>query len=134
MTIADNAMRQGSNWADGNIGSKVSNGGGLYRGNNGDSDSVGYDGPDPDTRSTGDRPRKAYFELSNGNKVYDISGNVWEWTNGYVTTDGVPEPGDNGWTEYTEITNFRSMEDEKPLNPAWDADNGIGRIYLDQSP
>ncbi|MFB6200237.1 MAG: SUMF1/EgtB/PvdO family nonheme iron enzyme [Candidatus Nanohaloarchaea archaeon] len=135
MTIVDNAMRQQGNWADGTIGSKVSNGGGLYRGNVGQSDSVSYDASsDRDTRAVSNRPRKAYFKLSNGNRVYDISGNVWEWTQGYMTTNGVPEPGNNGWTEYTAITNFRSMEDEKPMNPAWNSTNGIGKIYLDQSP
>lgn len=135
MTIADNAMRQSSNWADGNIGSKASNGGGMYLGNvdpSGNHSHLGYNGPNPDS-GTG-RDTTARLQLSNGNQIWDLSGNVWEWTNGYMTTDGVPEPGSNGWTEYTGVTNFRSMEDEKPLNPAWNADNGIGRIYLDQSP
>lgn len=135
MTIAENAMRQSSNWADGNIGSKASDGGGMYIGNvdPGSSHShLGYDGADPES-GTG-RDTTARLQLSNGNYIWDFSGNVWEWTNGYVTTDGVPEPDANGWTEYTAITKFQEMSDEKPLNPSWNASNGIGRIYLDQSP
>ena len=40
MTIVENAMLQKENWADTNIGSRVSNGGGFYRGNVGQSDAV----------------------------------------------------------------------------------------------
>lgn len=134
MTIADNVMRQENNWADGTVGSKASNGGGLYLGNvdpSGDHSHLGYNGDDPES-GTG-RDTTARFQLSNGNYIWDFSGNVWEWTNGYVTNDGVPEPDGNGWTEYTDITKFQAMEDEKPLNPSWNASNGIGKIYLDQS-
>ena len=79
MTIAENVMRQTSNWADGTIGSKASNGGGLYLGNVAPPAShshLGYDGPNPDS-GTG-RDTSARLQLSNGNTVWDLSGNVWE--------------------------------------------------------
>ncbi len=82
MTIARNVEAQTANWANGVIGSTVAAGGGLKRGNVGLLDSVGYDGTDPEY-GTG-RDEKAKLVLSNGNEVWDLSGNVWHWTAGTI--------------------------------------------------
>ena len=109
--------------------------GGLYMGNVapvGSHGHLGYNGSNSDF-GTG-RNMTARLRFSNGNYIWDISGNVWEWTQGYMTTDEVPEPDGNGWTDYTEITNFRGMNTQKPLNPAWNVSQGIGRLNLSQNP
>jgi len=81
MTIARNAEAQTSNWADGVVGSTVAASGGMFRGNVGNLDSVGYNGTDPDTALA--VTLKAKFTLSNGTEIWDMSGNVWNWTNEY---------------------------------------------------
>ncbi|MFB6159532.1 MAG: SUMF1/EgtB/PvdO family nonheme iron enzyme [Candidatus Nanohalobium sp.] len=137
MTIAENVMRQPSNWADSNIGSKASNGGGMYIGNVAPPSShshLGYDGPNPDSGTS--RPESASLNLSNGNEIYDLSGNVWEWTDYYIISDGaggneMPQPGDSSWHEYTNITDYRGMRHARPLNPSWNASQGIGRMHPD---
>ena len=135
MTIGENAMRQPANWADGNVGSVAADGGGMYLGNVAPPSShshLGYDGSNPDSGTNNQEVRT--FELSNGAVIWDLSGNVWEWTSGYMTSDEVPEPDANGWKEYTDITNFRGMGDERPPNPAFNSSNGIGQVYTDQTP
>ena len=89
--------------------------GGLYMGNVDPPSShsnLGYNGPNPDTRSTGNRPNSARLELENGNYVWDLSGNVREWTSTRIYThDGTHESpqqngdaGDESWHELDEIT------------------------------
>lgn len=137
MTIAENIMRQPSNWADGNIGSEAANGGGLYLGNvepSGNHSHLGYDGDDPESGTN--RPESASLNLSNGREIYDFSGNVWEWTDYYVISDGagggeMPQPGDSSWHDYTNISDFRGMRHARVLNPSWNSSQGIGRMYTE---
>jgi len=76
-TINRNIEAQAANWANGVIGSLVSAGGGLKRGNVGITDSASYIGAAPEF-GTG-RDAKAMHVLSNGVQIWDWSGNVWEW-------------------------------------------------------
>ena len=48
----------------------------MFRGNVGNTDSVGYDGTDPEYGTS--RNAKAKLALSTGSSLYDLSGNVWE--------------------------------------------------------
>jgi formylglycine-generating enzyme required for sulfatase activity len=83
--------------------------------------------------------------LQNGNVIWDIPGDVYEWTDAYIysalgsgaasTTSEMPDAGGwsiTQWNEYTAITNFKSLGYIRPKVTTWSAaSNGIGRIYLD---
>ncbi|HOZ35602.1 MAG TPA: hypothetical protein PLK55_01295 [archaeon] len=74
MTIARNIEVVPSNWSSGAVGQ-----GSLKRGNAGDVvANVSYDGADPES-GTG-RNQLAMLKLTNGSEVWDLSGNVLDWT------------------------------------------------------
>ena len=126
LTIAENAAFVDSNWSGGSVGS-----GCLFRGNNGTADACGYDGADPES-GTG-RDAKASFTLSNGNVIWDIAGNVWEWTDAYATAQEHPqdETPASEWLEYPAITQYKGFQYLKPPVDTWSATQGIGRLYTD---
>ncbi|MDD4151945.1 MAG: hypothetical protein PHR68_04990, partial [Candidatus Gracilibacteria bacterium] len=89
MTIARNIEANSQNWANGIVGSLVSAGGGLYRGNVNLNDSASCGSNtvlDGDTGGTncdnGSGRNKRMHKLSNGNDIWDIAGNVGEYVNG----------------------------------------------------
>ncbi|MFB6159407.1 MAG: hypothetical protein ABEJ95_07185 [Candidatus Nanohalobium sp.] len=136
MAVAHQAAVNPDNWADGVVGSTISSGGGLYSGNTGNSNSVSYNGPNPDPSQS--NATKRTLELANGEKVWDLSGNVWEWTsNSFKTLNGKYQsprvngnPGNEAWNELNEITSWNGMPSSSGTNSTWNADQGIGRIYL----
>jgi len=71
MAIARDAEQVNSNWSNNQVGS-----GGLFRGNCGLNDALGYNGADPE-KGFG-RNAKAKLTLSNNQEIWDIAGNVWE--------------------------------------------------------
>jgi len=68
MTIARNIDQQATNWTSGTKGT-----GYLFNGNSGDA-TRGYNGADPEKGMN--RNIRASHILSNGNRIYDFSGNV----------------------------------------------------------
>lgn len=72
MTIAENIEAQDTNWSNGTVAD-----GCLFRGNNGEDDSCGYDAGL--IESGIGRSTKASMTLSNGEIIWDFSGNVTEW-------------------------------------------------------
>ena len=98
LTIAHNVVNVDNNWSGGSVGS-----GYMYRGHNDFSpngaleastnDNDGYFG----TGNTGDDQRRT-LQLSNGEIVWDLAGNVYDWTTGQ-TSGG--QPGDAGSNYYT---------------------------------
>lgn len=132
MTMARNAEAQTANWANGTVGSLVSAGGGMYRGNVGESTSVGYNGSDPEY-GTG-RDTKAKLTLSNGAEIWDLSGNVWEFNSDTITEQNQPDvSGQSGWAwrELTALTSYGSLsyDEVRPSDSNYNADYGVGRIY-----
>lgn len=98
MTIAANIISVGSNWSGGVVGS-----GALYTGHNdavpyqalaASSDSDNYSG----TGQTSGTQRRT-LTLSNGEVIWDISGNVWEWTNATIAAN--QQPGLSGEATYS---------------------------------
>jgi len=132
MTIARNAEAQASNWADGTVGSTVAAGGGMFRGNVGETTSVGYNGADPEYGI--DRDSKAKLILSNGSEIWDMSGNTWSWNSDTITAVDQPDvAGQTGfaWREYTALTGYGSLSYDllRPAGTSYNADYGVGRIY-----
>lgn len=135
-TINRNIEAQTANWADGIIGSLVSAGGGLKRGNVGITDSASYNGNDPEY-GTG-RNTKAKLVLSNNGELWDWSGNVWEWVYGAgaAGTLGTPEGvtfTTGTWYEWDHV----ALNEERPIvgpsNNSWTCENGMGVYWSDAS-
>lgn len=135
MTIARNAARQGANWADGVVGSTVASGGGLYRGNVGTNDSASYNGGTPEY-GTG-RDSKAELVLSNGETIWDLSGNVWQHVRrdeDDTLTDDLPSDGGAAgwrWIEHTDIVDYGELSYDiiRPFDSSHNANYGMGRVY-----
>lgn len=134
-TIAWNAENVAQNWSGGAVGS-----GYVYSGHNDNApadaleaspdDSDGYYGE----TNTGGNQRRT-LTLSNGSVVWDLAGNVWEWTNDTIEGANQPYGGTPGftWREYNGITNWGTMSEQTagPLNSTWSSTQGIGEIYSD---
>lgn len=132
-TININIETQTANWADGIIGSPVSAGGGLKRGNVDITDSASYNGADPEY-GTG-RDVKAKLILSNGEQIWDWSGNVWEWIYGAAANGALGTPG--GVTFNTDDGEWNSVSPDLsqerlvlgPLNGSYTSLYGVGIYY-----
>jgi formylglycine-generating enzyme required for sulfatase activity len=141
MAIARNVENVASNWTDGAVGSgclKRGNVGGANACAGGDS---GYNGSDPE--SGAGRNALASLTLDNGEVIWDLSGNVWEWTDwtlgGALSTNMSQgnKPSEGGtptasWKEFTVIDTFSALapaESILPDDPSFNANHGMGRYY-----
>ena len=141
MAIARNVENVASNWTDGAVGS-----GCLKRGNVGDTNACtggdsGYNGSDPE--SGAGRNALASLTLDNGEVIWDLSGNVWEWTDwtlsGALSTSMSQgnKPSEGGtptasWKEFTVIDTFSALapaESILPDDPSFNASQGMGRYF-----
>jgi len=74
--------------------------------------------------------------LSNGNVIWDFSGNVWEWVDELLNeqdnpTDGT-EAGDGSaeWEDWNTTYNLIGpIANSRPPDDGWTSSNGIGKIY-----
>jgi prepilin-type N-terminal cleavage/methylation domain-containing protein len=99
MTLAANVLGVGSNWSGGSVGS-----GYIYSGHNDNdptsalaastNDADGYNGTN---NSSGNQRRT--LTLTNGEVVWDMAGNVWEWTD--ATINAGKQPGFSGESSYS---------------------------------
>lgn len=128
-TINRDIEAQSANWADGVIGSLVSSGGGLKRGNAGVNDSAGYDGANPEF---GDgRNTKAKLVLSNGSEIWDWAGNVAEWIYGTGVGGALGTPSGVTFTDTVTLAwSDVAANEERPIlgpsNSAWNDSHGVG--------
>ena len=147
MTIATNAASQNSNWSGGTVGS-----GTLYRGHSDNSPTVAcpagsiddnaYVEDDAGTDCTAyasgtendEATQRRTHTLSNGQVIWDLSGNVWEWTS-YFNDDEKPTPLDST-DEFSNLTGTTTMPltDLIPNNAVksfwdddWNSTEAIGR-------
>ena len=156
MTIARNAEAQASNWSLGAVGS-----GYLFAGHNDNAPALALQASTTDTGNnrcaytdtagTTEAPTSCptntanntsgtagnqvrVFSLSNGQPIWDIAGNVWEWTSDTITEANQPDvSGQSGfaWREFTALTSYGTLSYDlvRPAGSSYDATYGVGRIY-----
>ena len=122
LTIVRNIELQPINWSGGQIGS-----GYIPRGNS--NSSAAMDGTNP---LSGINQRT--LTLSNGEVIWDIAGNVWDWTDATILGKDEPKGAVNpafGWYEYSNLYSYGTFSPERllPLNPSWNSTQGYGKIY-----
>ena len=142
MTIIRDAELQTVNWGNNIIGSTVASGGGLKRGNVGITDSVSYDGADPEYGLG--RNTKARIELSNGSHLWDLAGNVYEHVQldendtllpqnkqPTLSTSADNGAGTAGWGQLTEISTYGdlSYDQIRLSNATYNSFYGAGQIW-----
>ena len=145
MTIARNIEAQLSNWTTGTATSSAIGTGGLYRGHSDNSPATALvAGPDNDgyngTGNSGFSIERRTHTLSNGEIIWDMGGNVWEWTNDTILGKDQPTGSSTGfgWREYgtglgNSITNFGTLSRDLvgPSNSNWGSGQNMGQIYSD---
>lgn len=145
MTIARNAELQSANWDSGTVGS-----GSMWRGHSDGSpyselavSNTGdyYDGTNNSVPSI----ERRVLELSNGETIWDLSGNVWEWTDLLENGSSFNENSCSGggtWYSYfgndsgsecsfnAPFSKDSAADTRYEMGPLGDynADNGVGRI------
>ena len=156
MTIAENIARVNSNWSSGTAESGCLYGGHMdnfpanalaadvtgdpdddpYVGTN-DASTNGFLCPFAITTTAGDatkgKEQRRTFTLTNGNVIWDFSGNVWEWSDAIMNTGDMPEDATpaSEWLEYTAVTKYKALNYIRPPDGAWNANTGVGQIYTD---
>jgi hypothetical protein len=133
MAIARDIEQVPENWTGGAVGSGI-----LKRGNVGTPDAGSYDGDNPET---GILNSKAILKLSNGEEIYHLSGNVWEWVDDKIECGATSCPSSlmpyastpaSEWVEFTNISTWGKYT-KAELGPLgnYNSANGVGKIYTD---
>lgn len=139
MAIARNVQFVNENWDGG-----VFNSGALFRGNNGINTPNSYNGNNPQFPSTNINAR---LLLDNGEEVWDMSGNIWEFVDEVIncTSIGQPctglmpqdaTPNANEFITYDNVVNTGKYSEIElfPYNTSWNWDtNGIGNLKVENS-
>ena len=138
MTIARNIEGQLSNWTTGTAALSAIGTGGLYRGHSDNSpanalaantdDNQGYEG----TGNTSPSIERRTHILSNGETIWDLSGNAWEWTSDTISGLNRPNTNSGGlYQEWTTIINFKSLSYDltRPSNTDWNSTQNMGQYY-----
>jgi formylglycine-generating enzyme required for sulfatase activity len=150
MTIATNALWQSANWcnADGSLcgnapgttgkilasGHNDSSPGAALAATSNDNDACfGTITAGVSTACGTAGTQKRTLTLSNGSVIWDIPGNVWEWTDGWIIGGDQPTTTTPGfsWREYTAITKWQALNYANPTNRGWNSSQGLGQIYSD---
>ena len=143
MTIAANIAQVGDNWSTGTVGTGI-----LNRGHSDSAPSAALAASTDDDGcfGTGDTCDDATWHiqrrtnrLSTGAIIWDIGGNVLEWTSFTLAGGtGKPTPDGNNWTEYTAVANGTVLNKDRLVltnalkgfwDNSWDSDEGIGMYY-----
>ena len=148
MTIARNIEGQLSNWTTGTAASSAIPTGldpldtsGLYRGHSdgftdlgenkalaAGADNDGYNG----TGNSGFSIDRRTHTLSNGEIIWDLSGNVQEWTNDTIQGQNKPNNSSgNFYQQWTGISNYGTLSYDltRPSNNTWNSTQNMGQYY-----
>ncbi|MFZ3009862.1 MAG: prepilin-type N-terminal cleavage/methylation domain-containing protein [Candidatus Microsaccharimonas sp.] len=144
LTIAHNVLSVNSNWSGGTVGS-----GFIYSGHNDNvptnslaattDDNDGYNGTG---QTTGSNQRRT-LTLTNGEVIWDMAGNVNDWTSGTLAAGQLPGiSGDIGynWRQWNNNSLMWNGLPESakpwygtpaaaPTNSNWSSTQGIGQLY-----
>lgn len=136
MTIAENVLSVGSNWSNGVVGT-----GFIYRGHTDGNPNVSIAADTNDTNNTANinsptANERRTLTLTNGEIIWDLAGNVAEFTD--KTYNASPWPGTGGsggiiqWNTLAVLGNLDSMSiaSSIPVNSLnnWTTGNGIGAL------
>ena len=137
LTIAQNVLSNPVNWSGNAVGS-----GFIYSGHNDSSpnnaltasdDSNGYFGTG---QTSGNQKRT--LTLTNGETIWDMVGNLWEWTSGQKT-GGQPTGTPFAYREWTAVSGGTISPSPFPATTGlsgastWNSSNGIGQIVSNSS-
>ncbi|MFK7872095.1 MAG: hypothetical protein AB8C84_02840 [Oligoflexales bacterium] len=139
MTIAANVAYVDDNWSGGTVGSGLMNrghtGSGILAASSDDNDPCVGTGQTCDA-STWDVKRRTH-KLSNGEVIWDLSGNVYQWVNAHEA-NGKVSPLDD-YREYSEslsdganwsVTDLIPRNSQKSFwDDSWDLNQGLGSYY-----
>ncbi len=127
-TIAWNLETNPVNWSGGVVGS-----GYMSRGNS--NSSAAQDGSSPYGTGYTDFTHLRTQTLSTGATIWDMAGNVWEWTSDTITGANEPSTATPGftWREFPTITTWGTMTQQTagPAQNTWNSSQNIGQIYSD---
>jgi hypothetical protein len=125
MTIARDVEGVASNWSEGSVGS-----GYIYSGHNDGSpnnslaassdDGDGYFG----TGNSSPSNQRRTLTLSNGEVIWDLAGNVWQWVDEQCDTTTWTT---TSWTEWSSITGYR--RDIMGPSVVFGETSGVGKYY-----
>jgi formylglycine-generating enzyme required for sulfatase activity len=125
MTIARDVEGVASNWSEGSVGS-----GYIYSGHNDGSpnnslvassdDGDGYFGTGNGSPSN----QRRTLTLSNGEVIWDLAGNVWQWVDEQCDTTTWTT---TSWTEWSSITGYR--RDIMGPSVVFGETSGVGKYY-----
>ncbi|MDR3642852.1 MAG: hypothetical protein P4L74_04470 [Candidatus Doudnabacteria bacterium] len=97
----------------------------------------------------GTNSQKRTLTLSNGEVLWDFAGNVWQWVDGSVLRKDEPQSKSNGKLDIGWLSSefapgpgallsvitgngqgpSLGYDSFRPSNPAWNSNNGVGRIF-----
>ncbi|MEI7750130.1 MAG: hypothetical protein WCJ25_03945 [Candidatus Moraniibacteriota bacterium] len=109
-------------------------GAGAYAGNDTDK---GFYGTGQNWSATGysagaaNKSQLRTFVLPNGKILWDLAGNVYQWTDSLIIAQEEPEdatPADE-WLQYTAVTKWKALNYARPHNQSLATANGIGQLY-----
>jgi formylglycine-generating enzyme required for sulfatase activity len=136
MTIARNAEQVGSNWTGGSPGSGIMAAGWRNGGNTAvapaNTTAYLYNTGANTGASGGSVDQRRTLTLSNGNQIWDLSGNVWEWTND-LDNDATNSGWAGGfaswsWQEWSSV-GATQRNNAGPSNSGYNSGNGMGQVY-----
>jgi Tfp pilus assembly major pilin PilA len=138
LTIAQNVLSVNSNWSGGTVGS-----GYIYSGHSDGApfsavtasvdDNNGY----VNTGQTSGNQRRT-LTLTNGEVIWDLAGNVYEWTSG-TTSGGQPGSSGYAWRNWNALVNPGNLSPNpypsyaNPSAIAWTSTEGVGQAYTDSA-
>jgi formylglycine-generating enzyme required for sulfatase activity len=136
MTVARNAEQVASNWTNGVVGGSNVLAAGWRNGSNtgvapNNTPACLYNTGANTCNATGTVDQRRTLTLSNGNTIWDIGGNVYEWTNDLVNdanntwASGIAA----GWQEWTTFTATQRDSGGPGSTVAYTSTNGVGQVY-----